>query len=347
MRIGIIGHFGGKEKFTDGQTVKTVTLYDALLKNKINDGKIHKVDTYYIKTNPLVFIGQMLSCLFGDQKIIVLLSDNGRRVLFPILYIMTRYFHKEVYHDAIGGRLANEVEMYPKWKKYISSFEGNWMESNELVQKLHDVGVDNACYMPNFKTIPILKESELPQEAEKPYRFCIFSRVMKEKGVTDAIQAVCSLNEKAGYKAAVLDIYGPITQGYDEELQCELEKSNGACRYCGIAEPNKSVSILHNYYALLFPTQWKHEGIPGTIIDALSAGVPIIARRWQYCDEMITDRETGYVYDFDQPEKLREIMEYAITHKAETMSMRTQCLQSARKYSEPVVLQQICSKMKL
>ena len=30
MQIGIIGHFGGKKVLNDGQTVKTITLYEAL-----------------------------------------------------------------------------------------------------------------------------------------------------------------------------------------------------------------------------------------------------------------------------------------------------------------------------
>ena len=37
MRIGIIGHFGGKEKFNDGQTVKTIAIYDALKRYGIED----------------------------------------------------------------------------------------------------------------------------------------------------------------------------------------------------------------------------------------------------------------------------------------------------------------------
>ena len=45
MRIGIIGHFGGKEKFNDGQTVKTIAIYDALKRYGIED--VDKIDTYY------------------------------------------------------------------------------------------------------------------------------------------------------------------------------------------------------------------------------------------------------------------------------------------------------------
>lgn len=69
MRIGIIGHFGGNENFTDGQTVKTVTLYRAFVNRNINNGAIHCVDTYYIRKNPIRFIYQMMSMLFFDKKV--------------------------------------------------------------------------------------------------------------------------------------------------------------------------------------------------------------------------------------------------------------------------------------
>ena len=32
MGIAIVGHFGGKEKFNDGQTIKTIAIYDALIR---------------------------------------------------------------------------------------------------------------------------------------------------------------------------------------------------------------------------------------------------------------------------------------------------------------------------
>ena len=37
-------------------------------------------------------------------------------------------------------------------------------------------------------------------------------------------------------------------------------------------DSEKTVKTLENYYLLLFPTKFRTEGIPGTIIDALSAG---------------------------------------------------------------------------
>lgn len=90
--------------------------------------------------------------------------------------------NKDVYHYGIGGRLAREVEEKPKWKKYVSSFKGNWMESIELADQLQKLGVKNAIYLPNFKKLRLMKETELRKEYDEPYKLCTFSRVMKEKG---------------------------------------------------------------------------------------------------------------------------------------------------------------------
>lgn len=96
---------------------------------------------------------------------------------------------------------------------------------------------------------------------------------------------------------------------------------------------------------LLFPTYWKGEGMPGTVIDAFSAGVPIIARRWKFCDEMITDGETGYVYDFDKPEELIEIIIYATEHVNQTITMKEKCLLKANDYSEKIIMDQIIKQI--
>ncbi|MBQ6999069.1 MAG: glycosyltransferase [Clostridia bacterium] len=344
MGIGIIGHFGGKKKFNDGQTVKTIVTYDALKRYGIDNMAI--VDTYYSKKNPIVFGLSLLNCILKHKKIIVLLSINGRRILFPILYILSK-FGKEIYHYAIGGRLAREVEQKPRWKKYVNSFKGNWVESTELADKLQGVGVKNAIYLPNFKKLNIIKPDEMITEYAEPFRFCIFSRVMKEKGIEDAIQAIADVNKTYGKEIAQLDIYGPIESGYDEQLNDCLNKSDGSCKYCGVVEPSKSVEALKDYYMLLFPTHWRHEGIPGTIIDSLSAGVPIISRRWQYCDEMITDNVTGYVYNFDEPEKLVDKIIYSIDNVEHTMKMKKNCLESSYQYSEECVMKKIMRELNI
>ena len=342
-KVVIIGHFGGPKKFNDGQTIKSLALYNALTKSI---GDVSKVDTYYIKHNPIKFVFQFLSMVLRNKKIIVLVSINGRKFLFPILYVLSKYLKKEVYHSGIGGRLAREVSEDKNLKKYVTYFKANWMESKLLVENLKKQGVENAVYVPNFKRLTKLTPDEIEYNVAKPFAFCIFSRVMKEKGVEDAIKAVEELNAKYDSQVAVLDIFGPIEEGYDEQLMKLLDKSPN-CKYRGVVEANKSVEILKHYFCLLFPTHWRHEGIPGTIIDALASGTPIISRKWQYCTEMIVDHITGFIYEYDYPEELINIIDYAISHPEVLNGMKKNCLEKSEEYREENVIRQIIQLMDL
>ena len=342
-KIGIIGHLGGNENCTDGQTVKTKALYEGLSKRGY---RIITADTYYMKKNPPRFMVQFFNVINNTNKIVVLLSNRGRKVLFPILAGLSR--KKDIYHYSIGGRLADEAAEDERYKKQIGSFKANWVESRQIADKLQALGVVNASYLPNFKNIKILDKKELEYKSVKPFTFCTFSRVIPEKGVEDAIRAVRRINEEHDEEVAKLDIYGPIEPDYKERFEYALKNLGGGySQYRGVIAPNESVETLKKYYMLLFPTYWKGEGMPGTVIDAFSAGVPIIARRWKFCDEMLTDGETGYVYDFDKPEELIVKIEYAISHVENTTKMKMACLLKAEEYSEDNVLQNIIYHMGL
>ena len=347
MHIGIIGHFGGKESFYDGQTVKTITLYKSLVVRYRQNIQISQVDTYYVKNNPIKFCFQFISCIIKNQKIIVLLSENGRKFLFPIFYILSKVFKKKIYHDCIGGYLANEVEQSVLWRKYVSSFQVNWVESKGAVNELMSLDILNAVYLPNYKSLDVIEEKELSRHYGKPYRFVTFSRVVPEKGIEDAINAIVCINNKAEKTVAKLDIYGIVEKEYEERFRRCLEKAGINCKYCGVIPADKSVEVLKKYYILLFPTYWKREGMPGTIIDAYCSGLPVIARYWSFCDEIIDHGITGYIYDFEKPEKLVDWIEYAIQNPNEIYDMKRNCLHKACEYTEERVINQIVEQMNI
>ena len=51
------------------------------------------------------------------------------KVYFPFLYYWKKFFKLDVYHYVIGGTLGDYVEKKILWKKYISSFTENWVET--------------------------------------------------------------------------------------------------------------------------------------------------------------------------------------------------------------------------
>lgn len=342
-KLCFIGHFGGNESFREGQTVKTLNIAEVLKNAK--DFRVKYVDTYYFKRNILKFSIRLINGLFSCKRVVLCVSKGGRRVFFPLLYWCTKLLKKKVYHFAIGGRLAEEIQENKNWKRYIQAFCANWVESRLIAENLTEAGVANAEYLPNFKKLPVVSCDALCYPQENTRTFCMFSRITEGKGVTEAIEAVSQINQKYGRVAATLDLYGPIDPEYEDVLKSLLTEHGEYARYCGVAEPEYSVDVLRKYEILLFPTRRFREGIPGTIIDALCAGVPVIARQWKYCHEMLTHGYNSFCYDYEQPEKLVYWMEYAMEHSDEIFAMKKNCLLSADQYRTenvaPVILRKL------
>ena len=327
-KIGIIGHFGANQNILDGQTIKTKILYEEL--KKATNWNIQKVDTYYKKKNPIKLIIDTFKCLFVTKDIIVLLSGNGMRMYFPILSLFAKVFHKNIYHDVIGGNLDNYVSKYPRFKKYLNSFRVNWVETAGMKKKLELQGIQNCEVMPNFKRLKTVKNYNT--EFCEPYCFCIFSRVMKEKGIEDAIKAIEKINFDEGRTICKLDIYGRIDEGYAERFKKILQKSTDAICYKGMVSYDKSVEAIKNYYALLFPTYWDGEGFPGTIVDAFSAGLPVIATDWNCNGEIVENKKNGILYPSNGIKNLEEAIRWLINNKDKMQELKQNCVNSAKNY---------------
>ena len=88
----------------------------------------------------------------------------------------------------------------------------------------------------------------------KPFKLCTFSRVMKEKGIEDAVNAVEEINKKYDETIFTLDIYGQIDTMQTEWFESLQSRFLKDVSYKGLVPFDKSTDVLKNYYALLFPT---------------------------------------------------------------------------------------------
>ena len=329
-KIAILGHFGGNEEFLDGQTVKTKILYDEL--SSQTEWNIQKLDTYWKNKRPIRLVVTTLWDLILRKDIIVLLSINGMKTFFPILSFFSKHWKVRVYHDVIGGNLDKYVAKYPKFKDYLNSFTANWVETETLKRGLEKVGVHNCEVIPNFKRLTITQLDEKTEPYSAPYRFCTFSRVMKEKGIETAINAVEAINKDNGSRICTLDIYGVIDESYKETFERVISESTNAIRYCGTVPYSQSVETIKSYYALLFPTFWDGEGFPGTIVDAFSAGLPVIASNWNSNGDIVNDGKNGILYPGKIADSLKQAMVYLIEHSDQMQKLKSQCVADAQKY---------------
>lgn len=342
-KVGIIGHFGGKENFCDGQTVKTKVLHDEL--KNATDWKLICVDTYYKSKNPLKLIIQTLFCLFICKNVFILLSGNGMKLYFPLLYFFVKLKKLRVFHDVIGGNLDGYVEKYPKFKKYLNSFVVNLVENTALKDRLNLQGITNVEQFPNFKRLKELAQEDLVYCNKKPYPLCTFSRVLAEKGIEDAINAVIQINESAKEQIYMLDIYGPVDPKYLERFE-EIKKGFPEyISYKGVIEPEKSVETIKNYFALLFPTKYYTEGIPGTLIDAYAAGVPVISSLWVNHKDIFVENVTGWGYEFGNIDALVEILKKASENPKEFSQMKLSALKESEKYKPQTAVAKLTGRI--
>ena len=156
---------------------------------------------------------------------------------------------------------------------------------------------------------------------------------MKQKGIEDAINAVVAINEEENKTSYSLDIYGPIDPAETEWFEELMAKQPEYIKYMGVVSQDQIVDTLSRYFALLFPTRFYTEGVPGTIIDAYASGLPVIVSKWQSYKDIVEEEVTGFAYEFGNTDEFEAILYHIIQNPSLINSLRENCREYAKRYS--------------
>lgn len=326
-RIGIIGHFGGGKRYLDGQTVKTKTLCCELTKAGITD--IVTVDTWLNNSNKPKLLADALKCIASCDKVVLIVSRGGLKVFLPMLYWAKKVLGRKVFLDVIGGNTAKLIKANPSWLRYMAAFDSIWVEFQGAKEELEQMGLANIEVIPNFKNLDIVDPSK--SDKGPGFRFCTFSRVMKEKGIVDAVQAVAQVRQLLGREDLFLDVWGPVEGAFKQEFDAVL-RENPFVAYKGCVDFGDSVSVVRQENVLLFPTRWEGEGFPGTVVDAFAAGIPVVASDWNANAEIIEHMKTGLIYPNDDFPDLEAAVKWCVLHPTEIEDMGLACAVEAKKF---------------
>ena len=329
--IAIVGHHAKDQYLNDGQTVKTRNLANQLIK-MYGEDKIQNIDTYNWKMRPFKLLFNCVKAIKKNDNIIILPAHNGVKIFVPLFAFLNKFYKKNLIYVVIGAWLADEIQKKKSLIKNLKKFNYIFVETKGLKSKLNKLGLANIQIMLNFKHINVLSLEEITFSSKDIYQLCTFSRVMKEKGISDAIAAVSLANKKYGKKIFHLNVFGPVDSNYEKEFQGLLKKCYDCVTYRGVIDSEKSVETLKKYDLLLFPTRFKTEGLPGTIIDAFSAGLPVVYSDWDNCDEFFTDKYNGIKFRMTDIENLSSILINFYEKKYNIKKMCENCLNSAKKY---------------
>lgn len=328
-RICVCGAFRLWDVPKGGQEVKTCILADTL---EAKYGKIYRIDTL-AKNSRIKMPFQLLWAMITCTDVVILPAHNGLVVLSRLLSKLNKLFHRRLHYSVIGGWLQDLLPNHPDVMKALHTFTGIYVETKTMMDALQKLGFTNVYVVPNCKPLSIIKKNDLDTSYSEPYKLVTFSRVTEKKGIGTAVDIVTILNKKYGRKVFTLDIYGPVDPGEDEKWFTELQKSfTDAITYRGNAPFDKSVEILSGYFALLFPTQYFTEGIPGTIIDSYAAGVPVISSKWKSFSDVVDEGVTGLGFEFNKGGDLERIMEKVITNPSMIINLKQGCIRKANEF---------------
>lgn len=338
----MIGHFGFGKELLNGQTIKTKTVTTEL-ERQLGADQIIKIDTHGGASVLPKVICQMAKAFRSCENIIIFPAHNGVRVFVPLCVFFNRFHQRKLHYVVIGGWLDSFLDGHSALVRLLKNFTGIYVETQSMQRALTKRGLANVVVMPNFKNLHILDKSELVYSTGKPYRLCTFSRVMKEKGIEDAIEAVKKINESHEEVLFELDIFGQVDDGqlqWFENLEAGFPKY---IRYGGFVPFDKTVDVLKNYYALLFPTYYSGEGFAGTLLDAMAAGVPVVASDWKYNSEIVIPGKTGILVKAMDREILVQALESTLDDWWN--AMKVSCIKEARKHSPVVAIQVLMNRL--
>ena len=339
MRIKacIIGHFGGDKIFLDGQTIKTKIVTDEL-KKQLGYEQVSVLDTYGGRKMLIKCFFKTFVALMNSDNVIMLPAHNGVKFFAPVLFFWNMFFHRKLHYSVIGGWLPEMTCQKRIFRFFLKRFDYIYVETNTMKNALEKQNFKNVIVIPNCKKLTPLNKEKLVYHKNEPYRLCTFSRVNRLKGIEDAANVIVEINSYYGRIIYELDIYGRIDLGEEEWFKTFLKRTPDYIKYCGQKSPNNSVDVIKNYFALLFPTKYYTEGVPGTIIDAYSAGVPVISSRWQSFSEIIEENVTGIGYEFDNYMDLKRQMLNIKNDIDMFNSLKINCIEKSHQYMPDVAL---------
>ncbi len=122
----------------------------------------------------------------------------------------------------------------------------------------------------NFPVRPLFSPAKLENSK---FRFLLISRLLKKKGIHEFAEAARLIQRR--YPHARFDLVGPFDPSPDGVPPSEVEawQNEGILNYHG---PTRNVQqFLRKAHCFVLPTYYR-EGIPRSILEALSTGLPII-----------------------------------------------------------------------
>lgn len=333
-KIGIIGYFAiGDDRVSPGggQGTKARNIYNILCRN-FGESNVVRIDSCNWQSKKMNLLKQMFSVARTCDVVLILPAQNGIKVFLPFFACFKHLFHYRMVYPVVGGWLADSLEANKMLSRCIRNVDYILPETEYLAKRLQQFHCKRVEVMPVFSLREPISHMAEADHWKEPYVFATFSRVIPEKGIDEAIEAICEVNRKYGRVVCKLEICGLLQDDYKQHYEKLAEENAEEIRCRGILPDEMVISELAQYYMLLFPTFYEGEEFPATLCEAYMAGLPVIASDWKYNSELVDEGKTGFLFQVHNIDKLAEKIDYAIRNPEVVYHMRGIVLEKSKQY---------------
>lgn len=343
-KIGIWGQYGDGGPIADGQAVRTTITTQELIK-KYGENEVLVLNTNAWRKHPVRFFIDTINLLRKCENVLILPADNGLRIVAPIYDFFNKLYKRKLLYIVIGGFLPAFLQKHPNYIRMLNKYDALFVQTPNIKKDLLELGILNIEMMTNFKMQPTRKIDDIRINNDENIDLCILSRLTKDKGIEDAVEAIKIVNEKLGARKVHLDLYGIVPENYRERFNELLNNNSDLVVYKGVVDYNQTASVLKNYFAMLFPTYFHGEGFAGCIIDAFFAGIPVIATDWLYNKDIIADGVNGLLVPPQSPVELAEAILRLYQNRTLANRLAINNAREALNYTADQVLQNLYNKL--
>ncbi len=271
------------------------------------------------------------------------------------------HFHGDFIETFFGGKLSkklgipavitihaglNKWLLKPKNAKYFKNIGKIICVSNEIAEDLKSIGIQeekieiisSGVYLSEFGNADKNAAAKLCDEYSKP--IIVSVGVLRiNKGFTYLIEAFRQIKEKIG--SATLLIIG---EGLERK---NLEKQTigiSDVYFLGRQEHDKVIEYLYAsdiFVLASISTANDREGMPTSIMEAMAAGLPVVATKVGGCPYLIGDGINGFLVNSENSEALAEAVIKLINSPDLVLKMGVQNLEDIKQKDWPKIAEKI------
>jgi len=342
--VAVIGHFALGTERIDGQIYRT-RLVSEEFELRLAPRPVLRVDSARLRARPARTVLSIVQAFRRSGDIVIMPGERGLRWLVPLYTQLARLFRVRIHYLVVGGWLAGFLRRFPEIVGHLRAYEGIYVQSTEMQADLLKLGLIHVHVLRNFRRFgPILASSD---KSSRPLSCVYLSRVIPSKGVGLAIDAVKEVRDRHPERPVQLHIWGPVPEVHLPWFDELMRGAGPGVSYHGVLDPADVQSTLARHDVVLFPTAYGGEGFPGVVVDAYSAGIPLIATRWPYVEEVIAHGRTGLIVENREVEDLSVAIMRLIDEDALLDDLKAGARERAKGYHVDTVIPPLLVQMGL